>query len=239
MGCNNLDYYYSRRRTLTHIHSIQFNLYWLSGVLDDVILRGVSNVSYKLTKTGLNKRWIMRSDWNFTATDFTVCGADKKHTYTHSSACVNLATWLHSQPVSRWHYPVNTESHTCTQWGLEVLIFVCEGGVNNPDHMMRVTAARSQDCVYDWLTDWVADGVTGWCSNPQAFWLVSEMACWLVGPFLPLSDGRHTWCGSTRPIHLRLLSLFSRRDSVCSVVLYTLVINQIIILNYNTYYQIS
>lgn len=66
----------------------------------------------------------------------------KKHTLT-GLVCVNLETWLHSKPVSCWHYSVNTKSHTYTvthsvdmkYWFLRV---------NNLSHMMRVPAARNQ-----------------------------------------------------------------------------------------------
>lgn len=73
---------------------------------------------------------------------------------------------------------------THTERGLEVLIFVCEGGVNNSSHMTRIHAARSQRCVYmaewlpgihwltDWLSHWVADGVTGLFTD------------WFTGSFL-------------------------------------------------------
>lgn len=33
------------------------------------------------------------------------------------SVCVKLGTRLHSQPIARWHYPVNTVTHRRTQRG--------------------------------------------------------------------------------------------------------------------------
>lgn len=108
------------------------------------------------------------------------------HTQGLLCVCERERSWQHDCIHSQYHADIiqSIPSHTHTERGLEVLIFVCEGGVNNSSHMTRIHAARSQRCVYmaewlpgthwltDWLSHWVADGVTGLFTD------------WFTGSFL-------------------------------------------------------